>query len=124
MVLAADAASSTPPWLALALGVLTLLGVIATAAGPAIVERIKNAAGKPKDAKPEKAEQPAPSTPAVVARTDQALDLVEKAMVDAQDARDKAQARVEALLTRIDQLEAELYRRDPLWNGGTNGQAS
>ncbi|MFD5089311.1 hypothetical protein ACFWMR_01825 [Amycolatopsis thailandensis] len=123
MVLAADAAS-TPPWLALALGVFTLLGVIATAAGPAIVERIKNAAGKQKDPKPEKPDPPAPSTPAVVQRTDQALDLVEKAMVDAQAARDKAQARVETLLQRIDDLEAELYRRDPLWNGGSNGQAS
>lgn len=120
MELAADTAPlNTPPWLAIVLAVLTLLGVIATAAGPAIVERIKGAAGKPKEPKPETT----PTTPAVVARTDQALDLVEKALLDAQDERDKAQDRVEQLLMRIGYLEGELYRRDPLWNGGTDGRA-
>lgn len=131
MTVAADTAPVTQPWLAIVLAVLTLLGVIATAAGPAVVERIKNA-GKPKDPKPEQPpsaaasapeQAPQPSTPSIVARTDQALDLVEKALLDAQEERDKAQAKNEKLQKRIGYLEAELYRRDPTWNGGADGRA-
>ncbi|MGW4487844.1 hypothetical protein ACWEOE_28850 [Amycolatopsis sp. NPDC004368] len=120
MLLAADAPASGPPWLAVVLAVLTLLGVIATAAGPALVERIK--VGKP--AKDKGSDPPALPAPAIVQRTDQALDLVAQSLTDAYRERDEAQDQVKELLREVGRLNAELIRRDPTWDGGTSGRSA
>lgn len=64
-----------PPWLVIALGTISLLGVIATAIiGPAVVERVKRG--------------PAPAvppTPAVVAQNSaDAIDLIRDVLSDLQ----------------------------------------
>lgn len=132
MLLAADAApASGPPWLAVVLAALTLLGVLGTAFGPALVEKIKR--GKPKDeAKVVASTEPAALlTPTVVQRTDQALDLVGLAMEDAHRERDEAQVdnrrllkENAKLLRENGQLRALIYRLDPMWNGDSSGRSA
>ncbi|MEU7787651.1 hypothetical protein [Amycolatopsis sp. NPDC049159] len=132
MLLAADAASAAgPPWLAIVVAALASIGVIATAFGPAIAEKVKR--GKPKDeAKAAASTEPAAlPTPTVVQRTDQALDLVGAAMTDAHRERDEAQARAERLSKANTKLEREnaalrtlIYRLDPTWNGDSSGRSA
>ncbi|WP_410633386.1 hypothetical protein [Amycolatopsis sp. cmx-4-83] len=132
MLLAADAApASGPPWLAVVLAALTLLGVLGTAFGPALVEKVKR--GKPKD-EPKAAPSSEPAalpTPTVVQRTDQALDLVGAAMADAHRERDEAQAENKRLVKKNAALELEtvklralVYRLDPMWNGDSSGRSA
>lgn len=131
MLLAADAAPAAgPPWLAVVLAVCALLGVLGTAFGPALVEKIKR--GKPKD-EPNVTAGADPATlptPAVLQRTDQALDLVGVAMADAHHERDEAQSdnrrllkENAKLLKENGQLRALIYRLDPTWNGDTSGRS-
>ncbi len=131
MLLAADAASAAgPPWVAVVAAALASIGVIATAFGPAMVEKVKR--GKPRqDDKPASTEPSALPTPAVVQRTDQALDLVGAAMADAQHERDEAQAANRRLLKanarlelEVVQLRALIYRLDPKWNGDSSGRSA
>lgn len=133
MLIAADAAPAAgPPWLAVVLAVVSLIGVVGVALAPALVEKIKR--GKPKEetkASAVSAESAALPTPAVVQRTDQALDLVGAAMVDAQHERDEAQAKAERFAkakAKVDlenaQLRALIYRLDPTWNGDSSGRSA
>lgn len=138
MLLAADAApASGPPWLAVVLAALTLLGVLATAFGPALVEKAKR--GKPKEEPKAASTEPAAlPTPAVVQRTDQALDLVGAAMEDAHRERDEAQSKRDDALAENRRLvkanaklelenvklRALIYRLDPTWNGDSSGRSA
>ena len=132
MLLAADAAPTAgPPWLAIVVAALASIGVIATAFGPAIAEKVKR--GKPKDeSKAAASTEPAAlPTPTVVQRTDQALDLVGVAMADAHHERDEAQTDNRRLLkenTKLlkenGQLRALIYRLDPTWNGDSSGRSA
>lgn len=131
MLLAADAAPAGPPWLAVVLAALTLLGVLGTAFGPAVVEKVKR--GK-KDDPPKAAASTEPAalpTPTVVQRTDQALDLVGAAMEDAHRERDEAQDDNRRLLKANAKLELEnvklralIYRLDPTWDGDSSGRSA
>ncbi|MEV6905154.1 hypothetical protein [Amycolatopsis sp. NPDC051372] len=129
MLLAANEVDPTagPPWLAILLGVLTLIGVLITAYSPILLERIKLRRGKA----PAKPDEPAalPAAP-VVQRTDQALDLVSDAMADARRERDEAQDDNRRLLkanTKLVQENAALkglvYRLDPTWDGEIRGRS-
>lgn len=130
MLLAADEVDPTagPPWLAIVLGVLTLLGVLVTAYSPVLVERIKQRRGGKDIAKPDA--PVLPPAPAAVQRTDQALDLVGDAMADARRERDEAQdenRRLQKANTKLMQENAALkglvYRLDPMWNGEIRGRS-
>ncbi|WP_116206217.1 hypothetical protein [Amycolatopsis circi] len=130
MLFAADEVdpSAGPPWLAILLGVLTLIGVLVTAYSPVVVERIKQRRAK----EPVKADESAalPAAPAAVRRTDQALDLVSDAMADARRERDEAQDDNRRLLKTNAKLVQEnaalkglVYRLDPMWNGEIRGRS-
>jgi hypothetical protein len=121
--------ASLPPWAAIVVAVITFIGVCATAFAPALLERIKRrrARGTAESGSEAAALPPAP---AVVQRTDQALDLVGDAMVDARRERDEAQTENRALLkknARLVQENADLrtliYRLDPTWNGEIRGRS-
>lgn len=136
MLLAADAAPAAgPPWLAVVLAVVSLIGVVGVALAPALVEKVK--LGKPKEQAKDEAKKAAsaePSalpTPTVVQRTDQALDLVGVAMADAHHERDEAQTdnrrlvkENTKLLRENGQLRALIYRLDPTWNGDSSGRSA
>ncbi|WP_409186501.1 hypothetical protein F9C11_20620 [Amycolatopsis sp. VS8301801F10] len=131
MLLAADEVDPTagPPWLAILLGVLTLIGVLVTAYSPILLERIKQRRGKDKPGPDAAAVLPSPK-PGVVRRTDQALDLVGDAMADARRERDEAQDENRKLLKANAKLVQEntalkvlLYRLDPTWDGEIRGRS-
>ncbi|UKD55164.1 hypothetical protein L3Q65_46180 [Amycolatopsis sp. FU40] len=130
MLFAADEVdpSAGPPWLAILLGVLTLIGVLVTAYSPVLVERIKQRRAK-EPATPDSAAT-LPAAPAAVRRTDQALDLVSDAMADARRERDEAQDDNRRLLKANAKLVQEnaalkglVYRLDPMWNGEIRGRS-
>lgn len=144
MLLAADATPvAGPPWVAVIVAALASIGVIATAFGPALVEKVKR--GKPKDEPNGEPKTAAASsepaglpTPTVVQRTDQALDLVGAAMVDAHRERDEAQAKRDEVYGKNQQLvkanaklelenaklRALIYRIDPKWDGDSSGRSA
>lgn len=101
MNVAADAASTGPPWLVISLAVLTLLGVFAMAMGPVLVEKVKGRFGKPKE------------TPAQLEATGEAI--LQKWLAETKREKAMALRKVERLEVRIDALEKELYRRG--WDG-------
>ncbi|GAA1281601.1 hypothetical protein [Saccharothrix xinjiangensis] len=105
----AQAAATGPPWLAIALGVIALLGVIATATGPALAERMKR--GQP----------PASTTaaPAVPPAVEGPVDLVREIVADLRRERDEAQERADRLADELAEerrasavKDVELARRD------------
>ncbi|MEV8439193.1 hypothetical protein AB0425_17600 [Actinosynnema sp. NPDC051121] len=81
----AQAAAAGPPWMAIVVGVLALLGTIAVALGPALTERAKHA--RPPVVTP-------PATPPAV---EGSVDLVRETIADLRQEREEFQAKAERL---------------------------
>lgn len=105
MILAADAASAGPWWIALGGLVVTVLVAFLAARGPVWVEKAKHRlTGKPKEL-----------TPAQQTASGEAI--LREWLKETRRERDRARKEVERLELRIKDLELELYRLG--WNGET-----
>lgn len=95
MLAAADAAGQ-PPWLAIVLAVITVVGVIG---GPALVERIKRGAPDPPPT------PDPPPAPPPVERADAALAIVQDLVDDLQRRLDASEAERRALVEKFEPKE-------------------
>jgi hypothetical protein len=124
---AEDAASSGGPMIVVILGVVTLLGTIATAMGPTFVEMTKNrglrvrpasgssppvpaGAAPPPNPAPPLPPEHSPVANAMVASASAGLSMVEAAVLDYREQRDAARRAAEDLQDELD--DANAYIRD------------
>lgn len=108
MNVAADAASSGPPWLVVASLVATLLVGLIAARAPVWLEKAKARFGK--------APKELPTTPAEKAATGEAI--LREWLEETRDERDTALRKVDQLEHRVHQLTVELQRLG--WDGRTS----
>jgi hypothetical protein len=99
LVYLAQAASTGPPWLAIALAGIATLSAVGVAMAPALVERVKR--GRVPAA-------PAATQPA----SEGSVDLVREALADARQERDEAQAEVKDLGKQLAAAQREVALRD------------
>lgn len=107
MLEAADPVPVTgPPWLAIVLAAIAVLGVIATAFGPALVERVKRGGAPQQQAVP--AVEPAKTH----AAADQSLAIVQDMVNDLQRRLDTAERRLDERDQELQQVREQLAERD------------
>lgn len=99
LVYLAQAASTGPPWLAIALAAIATLSAVAVALAPALVERAKRG---------HTTTVPATTQPA----SEGSVDLVREALADARQERDEAQAEVKDLGKQLAAAQREIAQRD------------
>lgn len=115
---AADAANSAagadPPWVAITLAAIAVVGTLGTAYVPVLQERARARSAARADAaaeQPAVAEPPPPASPPPPPPQD-SFDLVEQAVFDAFKQRDAALARADRLQQQLDDLRTALAQAD------------
>jgi hypothetical protein len=102
----ATAAAGQPPWVALGLAGIATLGVIATAYGPVLVERVRSRSTARAD--PALVVEPPPEPPRPPGQD--SFDLIEDAVADYRAQRDQALARADRLQEQLDETFRDLMR--------------
>jgi hypothetical protein len=102
VIYTAQAATTGPPWLAIALAAIAGVVALGVALAPAAVERVK------RSTRPEAASTPTP--PAV----ESSVDLVREAIDDARREREEAQIEAKRLAAEVAEVRRESAAKDVL----------